>query len=320
MSPESKEHFYAPVIVLVGPTAIGKTSLSLDIAETFDAEIISMDSMQVYRYMNIGTAKASDDERKRVPHYLIDIRDPDQQYDAALFVQDALAAIKDIISRNKIPLITGGTGMYLNSLVNGLFEEIKVDSRTRKSVHSFFQEEGREAAYKRLVEIDPDTARRVHLNDTQRLLRGLEIFAATGKSWSKHIAEQKKQQKKIIFHNLLGIGLHCERSILYERIETRADLMMKNGFPEEVESLFDMGYTEKLPSMQSIGYKQVAQYILGTVSYEQTVSEMIRDTRRYAKRQFTWFRKNDFLHWFLKSEQKEIFASIQSLLKKADWF
>ncbi len=305
------EEISHPVIVLVGPTAIGKTSLSLNIAEKFECEIISMDSMQVYRFMDIGTAKVSIEEQNRIKHHLIDIRNPDEQFDAAQFVSDSLCSIRDIINRGKTPLITGGTGLYLNSLVNGLFKDIDVDENTRSNVKRFFEENGRETAYQKLITIDPKTAKRVHINDTQRLLRGLEIFEATGKTWSKHLEEQEQQHKQVIFKNLIAVGLHCERNLLHERIALRANMMMGGGFPEEVEKLLEMGYSDSLPSMQSIGYRQVNQYISGKINGEQTVEDITSATKKYAKRQLTWFKKNDYLQWVPQDDENKALSFIK---------
>ena len=307
-----------PVLVLVGPTAIGKTALSLKIADQFRCEIISMDSMQVYRYMDIGTAKASPEERAQVPHYLIDICDPDEQYNAARFVSDALNAIDDISARGKMPLITGGTGLYLSSLLNGLFTEVRVEESVRVEVHRQYKEKGREAAYAELLQVDSVTAERIHKNDTQRLLRGLEIFHSTGIPWSKHLEAQQEQQPSISFEHLLVMGLTCERSRLYERIEKRAGMMMNSGLMEEVRNLQKMGFDAQLASMQAIGYRHAVQYLNGSKSLDVTITELIRDTRRYAKRQMTWFRKQKQLKWYdHQTDDTSVLVDIKRMIQKA---
>ncbi|MBM9511546.1 tRNA (adenosine(37)-N6)-dimethylallyltransferase MiaA [Desulfogranum marinum] len=306
-----------PVIVLVGPTAIGKTALSLRIAEQFHCEIISMDSMQVYRYMDVGTAKASLEERTQVPHYLIDICDPDEQYNAARFVNDALDAINDIAARGKVPLITGGTGLYLSSLLNGLFTDVPVQESVRLEVRKRYEEKGREAAYAELLQIDAVAAERIHINDTQRLLRGLEIFHSTGIPWSLHLESQQQQQPPISFQHLLVIGLTCERSRLYERIEKRAGIMMKTGLMEEVKKLQKMGFNDQLTSMQAIGYRHAVQYLNGSQPLEETIKELVRDTRRYAKRQMTWFQKQRQLQWYEQDNDAAVLADIQRMIQKA---
>lgn len=306
-----------PVIVLVGPTAIGKTALSLKIAEQFHCEIISMDSMQVYRYMDIGTAKASLEERAQVPHYLIDICDPDEQYNAARFVNDALDAINDITARGKVPLITGGTGLYLSSLLNGLFTEVPVEESVRLAVRKQYEEKGREAAYAELLQVDAVAAERIHINDTQRLLRGLEIFHSTGIPWSKHLESQQQQPPPISFQHLLVIGLTCERSRLYERIEKRACMMMNAGLMEEVKKLQKMGFNDQLTSMQAIGYRHAVQYLNGSQPLDETIKELVRDTRRYAKRQMTWFKKQRQLQWYEQDNDAAVLADIQRMMQKA---
>ena len=312
MNTEQTIVIHHPVIVLVGPTAVGKTDLSLEMAEKFHCEIISMDSMQVYRYMDIGTAKVSKDEQKRVQHHLIDIRNPDEQYDASLFVKNAISAINKIIAKGKTPLITGGTGMYLNSLVHGLFQEIEVTANARERIEFFFRQKGREAAYNKLQKVDPDTAARIHINDTQRLVRGLEIYEATGKPWSKHLLEQKKVGKTVQFDNIIVTGIRCDREILSKRITMRTHKMLKEGFIEEVESLLSKGYEPNLTSMQSIGYKQVVQLIQNGITLEQAIDDIILATKKYAKRQFTWFKKNKDLVWFEKGDEYSLMNTVKN--------
>lgn len=306
-----------PILVLVGPTAIGKTELSLAIAEAFDCEIISMDSMQVYRFMDIGTAKASREERSRVPHHLIDIVDPDAQYDAARFVADALAAVEAITQRGKIPLITGGTGLYLSALVNGLFDEIKTSPEVREQLHQRMQREGREVLYRELTQVDPVSAERIHRNDTQRLLRGLEIFHATGIPWSEHLRHQALSKQTARFTGMLQLGLSCERELLYERIKIRTEAMMRDDFQQEVESLMAQGYSPHLPSMQAIGYRHMCGCIQGTWNRTTATAALIQDTRRYAKRQLTWFRHHDTIRWHDIHRTDRALADIADFLHTA---
>ncbi len=305
-----------PVLVLVGPTAIGKTALSLAIGERFGCEIVSMDSMQVYRYMDIGTAKPDAAERSRVQHHLIDIVDPDEQYNAARFVTDALAAVDDIIRRDRIPLLTGGTGLYLRALTQGLFEAVPISAEVRRRLRQRLAREGREALFAELARIDPITAARIHVNDTQRLLRALEIFHATGQPWSTHLERQRRTPRQVCFANILQICLTCDRDRLYRRIEKRARLMLERGLVEEVEHLLAMGFSASLPSMQSIGYRHVNRYLAGDWSLDQAREYLIRDTRRYAKRQLTWFRKNPDLVWCEQGEGEGIVDRIGRFLDK----
>ncbi len=286
----------APVLVLVGPTAIGKTELSLEMARRFSCEVISVDSMQVYRHMDIGTAKPSLEERGRAPHHLIDIVDPGEQYDAARFVEDALRAINTIVSRGNIPLLTGGTGLYLKALTEGLFEAAFSDAAIRSRLNRRLRLEGGESLYLELQAVDPETAARLHVNDGQRVTRALEIFYGTGIPWSVHLRRQPDRRAQ--FSRLLLLGLNCARDLLYERIEQRTGQMMAQGFVQEVEKLLDMGYSPDLPAMQAIGYRHVNKYLAGEWGRAETIRLLVRDTRRYAKRQLTWFRANPAMNWY----------------------
>lgn len=305
----------SPVLVLIGPTAIGKTALSLQIAARFDCEIISMDSMQVYRYMDIGTAKASQEERALVPHHLIDIVDPDDQYDAARFVADARLAIDTISGRGRIPLITGGTGLYLAALTKGLFSEIAVPAAIRERLRSRLEREGRELLHRELCTVDPESGARVHVNDTQRLLRGLEIFSATGIPWSEHLRRQQADSLAQPFSNMMQIGLGCERTHLYDHIKIRTIEMMSDAFQQEVEGLLARGYTETLPSMQAIGYRQMVGCIRGQYDRATATDELIRDTRRYAKRQMTWFGRSPHIRWYDRDQGSQVLTDVENFLK-----
>lgn len=304
----------APVMVLIGPTSIGKTSLSLRMAAQFGCEIVSVDSMQVYRHMDIGTAKANRQEREAVPHHLIDIADPDEQYDAARFVADALAAIRKITASGKIPLLTGGTGLYLKALTRGLFSMDAGEKSTavREQLQKRLREEGSDALFRELAEKDPASAARLHANDSQRLLRALEILYATGIPWSEHL--RKQQESLVRFARLLQIGLTCERPLLYERIEERSDKMLAQGLLAEVAKLREMGYKSMLPSMQAIGYRHANLYLDGVVDRTEMRRLLIRDTRRYAKRQFTWFRAMPELRWHDREAGDEILSITEQWL------
>ncbi len=306
-----------PVLVLVGPTAIGKTALALEIADRFGCEIISVDSMQVYRYMDIGTAKPDAAELRRVRHHLIDIVLPDDPYNAARFVTDALAAMADIFSRGRIPLLTGGTGLYLSALTRGLFDAVPVRAGMRDRLRQRLEQEGREALFAELVRVDPATAKRIHVNDTQRLLRALEIYHTTGRPWSTLLEQQQQAQQGVHFSSILQICLTCGRERLYRRIGERAGQMLERGLVEEVEGLLTMGFSAELPSMQAIGYRHVNRYLAGEWNLEQTRDILIRDTRRYAKRQLTWFRKNPELRWCRQQDGQGIFDHIDRFINSA---
>ena len=299
-----------PLLILTGPTAIGKTEFSLRLAEEFDCEIVSVDSMQIYRYMDIGTAKASRKERKQVPHHLIDIIDPDESYDAAQFVKDCTIALHKIYQRKKIPLLTGGTGLYFTALIHGIFSELPSDRSVRKELKMRLELEGRKKLHEELAACDSITAKRIHQNDTHRLLRGLEIFQVSGIPWSEHLERQKIKGPEKRFDNILGICLTEERKIVYERINERSKVMLANGLEEEVTSLLEKGYSPDLKPFQSIGYKHILNYISGVWTQSDTIEILSRDTRRYAKRQITWFKKMEILQHIEKQKQDEIISLI----------
>ncbi len=305
-----------PIIVLVGPTAIGKTSLSFSLAAEFGCEIISMDSMQVYRYMDIGTAKPTAEERQRVAHHLLDIVDPDEQYNAARFVADCLEAIKRISSQGKIPLITGGTGLYLSSLINGLFDTVHVSDKVGKRLAQMQEKMELADLYQELCRVDRATGARIHKNDRQRIIRGLEIFYSTGIPWSQHLQEQKTKGPTVLFTRMFAAGLTCAREMIYRRIEQRTAIMLAQGLVEEVESLRNMGFGPDLNSMQSIGYRHANQYIDGVWTFDDMERLLMRDTRRYAKRQMTWFRRIDSLRWYNRENKEKMINDIRLYFDK----
>jgi len=306
-----------PVIVLVGPTAIGKTATSLRLASKYKCEIISLDSMQVYRYMDIGTAKVTESEKCGIAHHLIDIVNPDEQYDAKKYATDALEAITKIQKDNKIPLITGGTGLYLKALVEGLFEDIGEYPEIREQLKEKLKREGVSKLHEEMSLYDKYSAKRIHVNDKQRILRALEIYHGTGKTWHQHIEEQKNNSSpKVIFSHLIQLGLTCERNNLYDRINLRTQMMLKNGLYEEVQKLLAMGYSRDLKSMQSIGYKHMAAHMFDGWAIEKTEEILARDTRRYAKRQYTWFNRMD-IKWFEARRKNEIENEIDAFLSKS---
>ncbi|WP_424452489.1 tRNA (adenosine(37)-N6)-dimethylallyltransferase MiaA [Paenibacillus pinisoli] len=284
-----------PLLVLIGPTAVGKTALSLSIAQAWNAEIISGDSMQVYRTMDIGTAKIQGDERQGVPHHLIDIREPEEAYSAADFQAEAASAIADIASRGKLPFVVGGTGLYVESLCyNYQFAERGSDEAFRAEMEAYSEEHGAEALHRKLAEVDPVAAERLHQNDVRRVIRALEVQHTTGQSFTDQQAGQKKESP----YNLVMIGLTMDRAELYRRIELRIDEMLKEGLVEEVERLLARNLPPHAVPMQALGYKEIARYLRGECSYEAAVELLKRDTRRFAKRQLSWFRHMGDIRWF----------------------
>lgn len=302
--------FEKPLLVIVGPTAIGKTALSLRIAKEYDCEIVSVDSMQVYRYMDIGTAKVSVAERQDIPHHLIDIVDPDDNYDAARFAADALHAIKDIYARGKLPLLAGGTGLYLRALFAGIFPGAPGDEKVRAQLRLRLQEEGSSKLHEELAAVDCFSAERIHKNDTQRLLRALEVYYSTGLPWSEHLEEHKSHATPTRFTNTFEIGLTCDRRDLYERINRRCEKMLQDDLEGEVNRLLEMGYHWELKAMGAIGYRHMIGYLHREYSWQEMSDLLARDTRRYAKRQYTWFRTIGDLQWYEAREEEKIMAAV----------
>ncbi|WP_240419730.1 tRNA (adenosine(37)-N6)-dimethylallyltransferase MiaA [Paenibacillus periandrae] len=282
------------LLVLVGPTAVGKTGLSLKLAAEFGAEIISGDSMQVYRGMDIGTAKATAWERQQVPHYMIDIHEPDHPFSVAEFQDTARKLILDIAGRGKLPFIVGGTGLYVESVCYDFqFSESGSDEAYREEQQAYADAFGPEALWEKLREIDPASAERLHPNDQRRIIRAMEMFHLTGERLSERLKEQKKQSP----YELCIVGLTMDRALLYKRIEERIDLMLQEGLVDEVKHLMDQGYGKQYISMQGLGYKEIIDFLEGRSSWEETVYLLKRDTRRFAKRQLSWFRHMKDINW-----------------------
>ncbi|MGI2293235.1 tRNA (adenosine(37)-N6)-dimethylallyltransferase MiaA [Paenibacillus sp. GXUN7292] len=283
-----------PLLVLVGPTAVGKTKLSIELAKAWQAEIISGDSMQVYRGMDIGTAKIPVSERQGIPHHLIDICEPEQAYSAAEFQENAETAIQQIAAKGKLPFIVGGTGLYVESLCYRYqFAPLGSDECFRQEQEKYALSEGNEALHLRLAKIDPEAAQRLHPNDVRRVIRALEVYHLTGQSFT----EQQKGQIKQSPYELCLIGLTMDRAELYRRIELRIDQMLEEGLVEEVQNILERHLPPSAVPMQALGYKEIAMYLRGECSYEAAVELLKRDTRRFAKRQLSWFRHMRDIHW-----------------------
>ena len=278
-----------PLIVIGGPTACGKTGFSIQLAKEIGGEIISADSMQVYRYMDIGTAKVTPEEADGVPHYLINEYDPDEEYNVMIFQQKAKAYMEKIWAKGKVPILVGGTGFYINALLyDNDFTETENDTSYRKECYQLAQEQGPEVLYERLQEIDPKYAEIIHANNVKRVTRALEYHYLTGQKFSEHNAAQKEKETP---YDAAVIILNMDREKLYERIELRIDIMMEQGLLEEVKGLLEKGYSPELVSMQGIGYKEFVPYFNGACTLEEAVTQLKTNTRRFAKRQLTWFRR-----------------------------
>ena len=307
-----------PLIVIGGPTACGKTGFSIKLAKEIGGEIISADSMQVYRYMDIGTAKVTPEEADGVPHYLIDEFDPDEEYNVMLFQQKAKAYMEQIWAKGKVPILVGGTGFYINALLyDNDFTETENDTSYREECYRLAQEQGPEVLFERLKEIDPEYAAIMHANNVKRVTRALEYHYLTGQKFSEHNAEQKEKDTP---YDAAVIILSMDREKLYERIELRIDIMMEQGLLAEVKGLLDKGYTPDLVSMQGIGYKEFIPYFNGECTLEEAVIQLKTNTRRFAKRQLTWFRRQIDGLWVDLSEAtgEEAMENVLDYLKQQE--
>ncbi|KXL53179.1 tRNA dimethylallyltransferase [Anaerotignum neopropionicum] len=278
-----------PFVIIGGPTACGKTAMSIELAKRIDGEIISADSMQVYHFMDIGTAKVTEAEKQGVPHYLVDELYPDEEYNVMIFQQKAKIYMDQIWGKGKIPILVGGTGFYINALLyDNDFTETENDTSFRKACYAQAKNEGPEALFQRLEKVDPEYAKIIHANNIKRVARALEYHFLTGEKFSKHNAEQKQKESP---YNAAVIILTMEREKLYERIDYRVDLMMEQGLLDEVKNLLEKGYSPGLVSMQGLGYKEFVPYFQGECSLNEAVAQLKKGTRHFAKRQLTWFRR-----------------------------
>ncbi|MEG0331344.1 MAG: tRNA (adenosine(37)-N6)-dimethylallyltransferase MiaA [Clostridium sp.] len=300
------------LVIIAGPTASGKTSLSIEIAKRINGEIISADSMQVYKYMDIGTAKISEEEMDGIKHYMIDEVTPDVEFSVALFRERAGNYIDDIISRGKTPIVVGGTGLYINSLTYALdFSGREEDAEYRKQLEAIAEEKGNEYLHSMLKDVDEESYKRLYPNDIKRVIRALEVYKIKGKTISEI---QKESKERDIDYNLSYFALNMDREKLYDRINQRVDIMFNKGLVEEVQKLLNMGYTEDMISMQAIGYKEVIDYLNGKMSLNEVIDYIKQSSRRYAKRQLTWFRKDKRIKWINTDEQIEKNDLIKNIL------
>ena len=291
------------VIVICGPTASGKTSLSIELAKKINGEIISSDSMQIYKDMNIGTAKPTIEEMQGIKHYLIDFVQPDKRYSVAEFKRDAEKAIEEILKKDKVPIIVGGTGLYVDSLIYGIeYQNIIFDERYRNELEERVQKEGLDKLYNEAKQIDPQAVEKISQNDKKRILRILEIYKATGKNKTEQEKESRKNEVK---YDYKVFALNMEREKLYERINKRIDIMIEQGLIEEVEKLLKK-YKEFPTAMQGLGYKEVVEFLQGKTTKEEMIEKLKMETRRYAKRQITWFKKNKQTIWIEPHELQKI--------------
>lgn len=301
------------ILVLVGPTASGKTAMSVALAKKLNGEIISADSMQIYKHMNIGTAKVSTEEMQGIPHYLVDCVSPDEEYSVAKYKESALQAIETILAKKKLPIIVGGTGLYINSLTLPWdFQKKDGNDEIRWRLTAEGEVLGKEALYERLKAVDPVTAEIVHPNNLNRIIRALEIYEITGKPKS-YFDEQTRKQK--LPYDYVMLGLKWDREVLYNRINQRVDNMIRDGLIEEAKMLIDRGYDWNLTALKAIGYKELKPYLEGEFTLAEAIEILKRDSRHYAKRQMTWFRKDERIHWIDMSEDKGLNTQVDACLE-----
>ncbi len=292
-----------PLICIVGPTASGKTALSLALAEAFKGEIVSADSMQIYKSMNIGTAKPDMEERRGIVHHMMDIIEPWETYSVARYVSEASAVIDSICARNNMPIVVGGTGLYVDSLLRGMdFAAQPSDEEYRKSLEELADNEGGERLLAMLREVDPEQAGKLHENDRKRIIRALEVYHVTGECISEHNRKTKDYPKK---YDACIIGMtYRNREVLYDRINMRVDKMLKDGILDELRALLLSGIDKTVTAFQAIGYKELMPYIEGQCTLEEAGESLKQATRRYAKRQLTWFRRNPDINWIYADEME----------------
>lgn len=277
-----------PLVIIAGPTACGKTATSIELAKKINGEIISADSMQVYKYMDIGTAKATKQEMQDIPHYLIDEFYPDEEFNVMIFQKKAKDYIDQIYKKGKIPILVGGTGFYINALVfDNNFVEEESDSNLRNELYELAEKNGVEYLHNMLKEFDPESAEKIHYNNVKRVARAIEFYKKTGKPISEHNKEAKSKSSP---YKTAFIVLDMDRQKLYERINKRVDVMIEDGLVDEVKMLLEKGYKKELVSMQGLGYKEIVAYINGETSLEEAIEKLKQSTRHFAKRQLTWFR------------------------------
>lgn len=307
-----------PLIILTGPTAVGKTKASIGLAKAVDGEIISADSMQVYRHMDIGSAKIKPEEMEGIPHHLIDVLEPDDEFHVVKFQQLAKKAMREIWERGHIPIVTGGTGFYIQALLYDIdFDENEKKDACRKELEAYAREHGAEALHEKLALVDPSSAEMIHPNNIKRVTRALEFYEQTGKRISEHNETQRQRESPYAFAYFV---LTDDRAHLYERINRRVDQMIEEGLVNEVQALKDKGYTKQLVSMQGLGYKEILDYLDGNCTLEEAIYTIKRDTRHFAKRQLTWFKRERDVIWINKqSFGYDAEQILDEMLSKLPW-
>jgi len=299
------------VLIVCGPTGIGKTSSAIHLAQRFHGEIVGADSMQIYRHMDIGTAKPTPEEQACVHHHMVDIVDPDTPYDAACYAREAGTIVSELYGRGIVPIVAGGTGLYIKALTYGLFDGVAPDPEIRRELERLADAHGSAHLHERLKACDPKAAAEIHINDRFRIIRALETYQATGRPISDHQRQHRFARPRFA---AFKIGLTMPREALYARIDQRVDQMVAQGLLEEVQNLLARGYGPDLKAMQSIGYRHMVDHLRNGVDWPETLRLLKRDTRRYAKRQFTWFRADPDIFWLIPDELASVEPAIESFL------
>jgi len=295
------------ILVVLGPTSIGKTKVSIDIAKRLNSEIISTDSMQIYKKMDIGTAKINEKEKEGIKHHMIDLIDPKEEFSVYDYQNLSLEIIDKLLAENKTPILVGGSGLYINSILYDLdFNKVSSDEKVRNKYYGLKEKKGKMFLYSLLEEKDKEAAKKIHPNNVKRVVRALEVLEVTGKKYSQNNNFRKYSEK----YNFIIIGLEMNRELLYNRINLRVERMIEEGLINEVEELYNEGYDKSYQSMQAIGYKEIIDYIEGNTTKEEAVRLIKRNTRRFAKRQITWFKPDDRIKWVDITDYKENYQSL----------
>ena len=311
-----KQNQKRPLIILAGPTAVGKTDLSIALAKRIHGQIISADSMQVYKGMDIGTAKITSDEMQGVPHYLIDVLDPTEDFNVVTFQRMAKDAMEKIYAAGDIPILVGGTGFYIQALLYDIdFEENDVDTSIREKYQRIVKVQGADYLHEQLRLVDPQAAEEIHAHNVKRVIRALEFYEQTGRRISEHNEEQRE---KVSPYGYAYFVLNDDRQKLYERIDKRVDLMMESGLIDEVKNLKEHGCTREMVSMQGLGYKEIFAYLEGEYSYEEAVYVLKRDTRHFAKRQLTWFKREPDVIWLDRGGFEDTESILDAMITRID--
>ncbi len=306
-----------PVVVLVGPTAVGKSRIAVEVAKAFETEVLTADSRQVYRGMDIGTDKPSIDERQGIPHRLIDLANPDEPFNAGLYCHQAVEEIERLYRNFRLPLVVGGTGLYVRTLLNGLCDAPAADPVMREALRQEMKELGHDALHARLLAVDPEAAARLHPRDESKVIRALEVHQLSGRRMSEFQAEHGFAKRPF---TALLIGLNRDRDVLYRRIEARIDWQLAHGLIDETTQLLAQGYQRDGVAMKGLGYRQVAEHVAGEYDAAEMVRRFKRDTRHFSKRQMTWFRKEPGIQWLMIDESDSIQRTAERVIGQVDQF